>query len=131
MSETKPQMAYPSFASSSATFSPSVWPAREGGYIRSGFTALARTAGGALVSQSSPVTEERIELFYRAISRAEAEAFAGPGGTGFFHTVGEKEFEFKDYDGSIRTVRFASRSAMIVPDGQGRFSLGPVEMVSV
>jgi hypothetical protein len=129
MSETKPAMAYPSFAAATATFSPSAWPLREGGYTRSGFTALARTAGGALVAQSSPLTEERITLSYRGISRAEAEAFAGPGGTGFFHTVGEKTFEYKDYDGSIRAVRFATRSAEIAPQGQGRFSIGPVELV--
>ncbi|MBF0292006.1 MAG: hypothetical protein HQK86_07590 [Nitrospinae bacterium] len=129
MSEVKPQMAYPSFASATATFSPSVWPLRDGGYTRSGFTAMARTAGGGLVAQSSPLTEERITLSYRGLSRAEAESFAGPGGTGFFHTVGAKAFEYKDYDGSIRTVRLASRSAEIAMQGQGRFSIGPVEMV--
>jgi hypothetical protein len=129
MSQTKPQMAYPAFASATATFAPSVWPLREGGCTRSGFAALARTAGGALVAQSSPVTEERITLSYRALSRAEAEGFAGPGGTGFFHTVGEKAFQYKDYDGSIRAVRFASRSAHIATEGQNRFSIGPIELV--
>lgn len=129
MIETKPQMAYPSFASATATFAPSVWPLRAGGYARSGFGAMARTAGGTLIAQSSPVTEERITLSYHALSRAEAEGFAGPGGTGFFHTVGQKEFQYKDYDGSIRQARFASRSAHIAPDGQSRFSIGPIEMV--
>ena len=129
MIETKPQMAYPAFASATASFSPAVWPLRKGGYTRSGFAALARTAGGSLVAQASSVTEERITLSYQGLSRAEAEAFAGPGGTGFFHAVGEKTFQYKDYDGSTRTVRFATRSAEIAPEGQGRFSLGPIEMV--
>jgi hypothetical protein len=129
MSLTKPQMAFPSVASATVTFSPTVWPVRDGGYTRSGFGALARTAGGALVAQSSPVTEERITLSYRALSRAEAEGFAGPGGTGFFHTVGEKTFQYMDYDASIRTVRFASRSAGIAQEGQNLFSVGPIELV--
>lgn len=129
MSQTKPQMAYPSFASATATFAPSVWPLREGGRMRTCFGALARTAGGTLVAQSSPVTEERITLSYRALSLAEADGFAGPGGTGFFHTVGERIFQYKDYDGSIRHVRFASRSAHIAPEGENRFSLAPIEMV--
>lgn len=131
MTETKPQMAYPAFSAPTASFSPSVWPLREGGYTRSGFTALARTAGGSLVAQSSPMTEERITISYRGLSRTEAEAFAGPGGSGFFHTVNEKQFQYKDYDGSTRTVRFATRSVAIAPEGQGRFSLGPIEMVVV
>jgi len=126
----KPEMAWPTFASATYTFSPAKWPvAGEGGFNSLRFEAGARTAGGSFVRHVSSVTERRITVVYRLLSTADRDALAAPDGTGFFHDVGGAAFEFKDTDGAIHAVRFAMDEVTAEAAGLGRWNLSPIELV--
>ena len=132
MAAVKPEMAYPTFASATATFSPSKWPvAFEGGWTHARFEADARTAAGQFIRHTSPVTERRIAITYQLLSTADRDALAAPDGTGFFYTVGGETFEFKDVEGTIHTVRFAMADVESTPAGFGRWNVSSIEMVVV
>ncbi|MBI5816693.1 MAG: hypothetical protein HZB29_13910 [Nitrospinae bacterium] len=128
--ETIPAMAYPSFASATATFAPAAWPVRDsGGLSFERFEADARTAGGVFIKQSSPVVEKRVSLTYRMFTTAERDAFASPAGAGFLYSVNGASFEYRHSDGSIHSARFVSGAAVSTPAGAGYWNLGPIELV--
>lgn len=128
----KPEMAYPTFASATVTFSPAKWPALDGGGLEfRRFEADGRTAAGLFIRQASPVKERLISIKYDLLSTADSDAFAAMDGTGFFHTVNGASFEYKDTDAVIYTVRFVSGSVESVPAGYGRWNLSLIEMVVV
>ena len=126
----KPEMASPTFAVPTYTFSPTKWPAVEdSGYAAERFSADAQTSAGEFIRHSSPVNERLIIISYRLLSTIDRDAMSAPGGTGFFHDVGGSAFEYKDDDGSIYTVRFQSSRIEWRPAGVGRWNCGPVIMV--
>lgn len=126
---TKPEMAYPTFASATATFSPSKWPLWDGGAYTAGrFEADARTAAGTFIRQTSPVTARRVTLSYKLLSTADRDALASPGGTGFFYDAGGETFEFRDIDGTVYTARFAMAGVESLSAGHGRWDVSPIEM---
>ncbi|MBI4665367.1 MAG: hypothetical protein HY751_03030 [Nitrospinae bacterium] len=126
----KPEMAYPSFASATATFAPSRWPAIEGaGFTFIRFEAEGRSAGGSFFRQTSPVTERRIQLTYKFLTTAERDSFMSPSGSGFLATAGGALFEYRNHDGSVHQARLASVSVDSFPTGPGRWTLGPIELL--
>lgn len=128
----KPEMAYPTFASATITFSPAKWPALDGGGVEfRRFEADGRTAAGLFIRQASPIKERLISIKYELLSTADRDAFAAADGGGFFHTVDGASFEYKDTDAVIYTVRFVSAFVESVPAGYGRWSLSSIEMVVV
>ncbi len=129
---TRPEMAYPSFASATYTFSPSKWPSLEdSGVTFARFDADARTAGGVYVRHTSLVTELRLNISYRLLSTADRDALMAPDGSGFFHMTGGATFEYRDIDGTVYSVRFVSKELESVPAGYGRWDVGPIEMAVV
>jgi len=128
----KPEMAYPTFASATVTFSPAKWPTLEGSGVEfRRFEADGRTAGGLFIRQTSSVKERLISIKYELLSTADRDAFAAKDGTGFFYTVMGASFEYKDTDAVIYIVRFVSGMVESVPAGYGRWSLSPLDMVVV
>jgi len=127
---TKPEMAYPTFAAPTASFSPSRWPViAEADMIHRRFEADARTASGGFIRHTSPVTERRVTLTYAALTTAELDSFAAPNGSGFFYTTGGEAFEYRHHDGAVHQARFASAEIETRPAGAGRWELGPIELI--
>lgn len=132
MASIKPEMAYPTFASATATFTPARWPTLDGGGVDfRRFEADGRTAAGLFIRQVSPVKERIILVKYELLSTADRDALVALDGTGFFHTVNGASFEYKDTDGVIYTVRFLSGLVESTPAGYDRWNLSPIEMVVV
>ena len=128
----KPEMAYPTFASATVTFSPVKWPALDGGGVEfRRFEADGRTAAGLFIRQASPLKERLISIKYELLSTTDRDTFAAIDGSGFFHTVNGASFEYKDTDAVIYTVRFVSGFVESVSAGYGRWNLSPIEMVVV
>lgn len=126
---TKPEMAFPTFATATATFSPSKWPLWDGGaYGAERFEADGRTAAGVFIRHTSPVRTRRVTLEYLLLSTADRDAFASPGGTGFFYDAGGETFEFCDIDGTVYTARFAMTAVESRSAGHGRWDVSPIEM---
>ncbi len=73
--------------------------------------------------------QRNIIISYRLLTTADRDALAAPDGTGFFYDVGGATFEYKDDDGAIYTVRFASSRIEWRPAGPGRWNSGPIVMV--
>ncbi len=127
----RPALAYPSFASASATFTPVVWPDfGAGGVAHHRPVAVGRLAGGGIVRQWGGLSPlRRFMVSWRGLTADEADGFAAPDGTGFYLTVGEATFEYRHTDGTLHTVRFGPGEVTISPNGKGGFDLAPVELL--
>lgn len=126
----RPQMAYPTIASATYTFAPDKWPVTNSGKItHRKFMADGVTAGGSFVRQESLVTERVIVIEYQRLSAIYKNSFASADGTGFYYDVGGKNFEYLHTDGVTYTVRFLAPSIEISSAGDGRFNVGPIELL--
>lgn len=129
MSGARPEMAYPSFASATVTFSPSAWPETEdSGLLFRRFEADAVTAGGALHRHVSPLKERLIAIRYALLTEADKNTFAAPDGEGFFNEAGGGVFEYRHTDGNVYKVRFVTNAVESSMDDRGWWRLGPVIM---
>lgn len=126
----KPKMAYPTIASATYTFAPDKWPvANRGGVSHQKFMADGITAGGSFIRQESSLGERVINIEYHRLSATDKDAFAAQDESGFFYDVGGKAFEYLHSDGVIYTVRFYSSLIKTRFTGDGRFDIGPIELL--
>lgn len=131
-SPVKPQMAYPTFASATATFTPAKWPElSHGGFTITRFEADAVTAGGVFIRNGSSVKTRSLAISYKSLTEAERDMFFAPDGSGFFSSVGGGEFEYKHIDGIVYTMRFLTSAIRAIPEDYGLWSFGPIEMIVV
>lgn len=93
------------------------------------YEASAVTAGGKFIRQSSPIVEKILTIAYRLMPTTDRDAFATPGGAGFFYLVAGERFEYRHTDGSVYQARFLSKEVISSPQGSDRWSLGPITML--